>query len=55
MSSGRMYTLGVGLIVFGTVAVTIPGFLYFNNFLIGGAGAAVVVLGFLALYLGFRS
>ena len=55
MRSGRLYTLGVALIVFGVVAVTIPGFLYFNNFLIGGAGAGVVVLGFLALFFGVRS
>ena len=55
MSSGRLYTLGVALIVFGMVAVAIPGFLYFNNFLIGGAGAAVAALGFLALFSGFRS
>jgi len=55
MRSGRLYTLGVALIVFGVVAVTIPGFLYFNNFLIGGAGAGVVVLGFLVLFFGVRS
>jgi len=55
MRSGRLYALGVGLIVFGVVAVTIPGFLYFNNFLIGGAGAGVVALGFLALFFGVRS
>ena len=55
MRSGRLYTLGVALIVFGMVAVTIPGFLYFNNFLIGGAGAVVAALGFLALFFGFRS
>jgi hypothetical protein len=55
MRSGRLYTVGIGLIVFGVIAVAIPGFLYFNNFLIGGAGAAVVALGFLTLYFGFRS
>ena len=55
MRSGRLYALGVALIVFGVVAVTIPGFLYFNNFLIGGAGAGVVALGFLALFFGVRS
>ena len=55
MRSGRLYTVGIALIVFGVVAVTIPGFLYFNNFLIGGAGAAVVALGFLALFFGLRS
>jgi len=55
MRSGRLYALGMALIVFGVVAVTIPGFLYFNNFLIGGAGAGVVALGFLALFFGVRS
>ncbi len=55
MRSGRLYTVGIALIVFGVVAVTIPGFLYFNNFLIGGAGASVVALGFLVLFFGFRS
>ena len=55
MRSGRLYTVGIALIVFGVVAVTIPGFLYFNNLLIGGVGAGVVALGFLALFFGFRS
>jgi hypothetical protein len=55
MRSGRLYTVGVALTVFGMVAVTIPGFLYFNNFLIGGAGAGIAALGLLALFYGVRS
>ncbi|TLX97883.1 MAG: hypothetical protein E6K96_02030 [Thaumarchaeota archaeon] len=55
MRSGRLYTLGIALIIFGVDAITIPGFLYFNNFLIGGAGAGVAVLGFLTFFSGVRS
>ncbi len=55
MRSGRLYTFGIALIIIGVDAVTIPGFLLFNNFLIGGAGAALTVLGFLAFFSGVRS
>src|SRR2546425_4239819 len=44
MRSGRLYTVGIALIILGGDAVTVPGFLYFNNFLIGGAGGGIAAV-----------
>ena len=55
MRSGRLYALGILLILVGVDAITIPGFLLFHNFLISGAGVALVVLGLFTFISGVRS
>jgi len=55
MRSGKLYTLGIALIVGGAALLAIPGFLLLNNLLFLGAGAAVIVLGVLAIYFGFKA
>ena len=55
MRSGRLYALGIFLIVLGLDAIVIPGFLLFHNFLVSGGGAIIALLGFYAFISGIRS
>ncbi len=55
MRSGRLFALGVSLVVLGVAMVAIPAFLVLMNPLLIGEGAAMVGLGVLLAYRGGRA
>jgi hypothetical protein len=54
LSSGRLFTTGILLLVIGIDALLVPGYLIFRSTPLTLVGAAVAVLGALALVEGWR-
>ncbi len=54
ISSGRLFGLGILLLVVGVDALLVPGLLVLKSSLLTGAGGVVAVLGALALYIGSK-
>lgn len=55
ISSGALFAFGILMVVAGVDALAVPGYLVMKNMVFVGAGAAVAVLGALAIYWGSRS
>ena len=55
MSSGGLFTLGIVMIVLGVDAVFVPGYLVLKSPPAELAGAAIAVVGAIAMYLGSKS
>lgn len=54
IASGRLYAVGILLVVVGVDTVMIPGYLVLKSLPVIGAGGALTVLGLLAMYLGSK-
>jgi hypothetical protein len=54
LASGRLFTLGILLIVIGVDALIVPGYLVFKSPLISLGGLAMTLLGLLALVSGWK-
>lgn len=54
MASGWLFGIGVVLMVIGVDAVLVPGYLVLKSVPVIGMGAAMVVLGALAMYFGWK-
>ena len=54
MSSGRLFAVGIILVVFGADALLIPGYLVLKSIPVTGAGVLLTALGALAVYSGSR-
>ena len=54
IASGRLFALGLALLVLGVDAVAVPGYLVLKSVPVAGAGGALAALGALAIYRGTR-
>jgi len=54
LASGRLFTLGVLLVVVGVDAVLVPGYLVLKSVPVVGLGAALTLLGLASMYFGWK-
>lgn len=54
LASGRLFVLGIILVVLGVDAVVVPGYLVLKSAPVVGAGAVMVALGLLAMFFGWK-
>ena len=54
MASGRLFALGVLLMVVGVDVVLVPGYLVLKSLPVVGVGAAMMVLGLVSIYVGWK-
>jgi len=54
LASGRLFGLGVVLVVAGVDVVLVPGYLVLKSIPVVGVGAAIIAVGAVSMYFGWR-